>query len=171
MNSLSLISTPCISYESGNFYFNYRVGGIAINDGRVLAVKISPYDFWLFPGGRVEFMESSQVALEREIQEELKSPCRVVRQLWMVEDFYSFESQKVHEIAHYYLIELLDQEIYTEKEEWAVFEPEKSHERSKTLTFQWIPLNQLESIDLRPSYIKTKLASLPDKIELIVNHD
>ncbi|CUI17169.1 putative nudix hydrolase [Candidatus Protochlamydia naegleriophila] len=167
MNSLT--TTLPVSYEVGEKYFNYRTCGIALNDGRVLAVKISPYDFWLFPGGRVEFMESSQVALEREIKEELKIPCRVERPLWIVEDFYSFENQKVHELGYYYLIDFpSNKEIYEKKEEWSVYEEEKINERAKTLTFRWLPLNHLESVDLRPGYIKTRLSALPDNTEHLI---
>lgn len=168
-----MISPPnSISYELGDKYFNYRTCGIAIHDGRVLAVKISPYDFWLFPGGRVEFMESSQAALEREIKEELGVPCRVERPLWVVEDFYTFEGQDTHELCYYYLIAFPDhEEIYKKREEWLIDEPAKLNERSKTLAFQWIPLGLLESVNLVPKYIKVKLDSLPNGMELIIiNH-
>jgi 8-oxo-dGTP pyrophosphatase MutT (NUDIX family) len=160
-----------ISHERDNMYFNYRTCGIAINNGRVLAVKIAPYDFWLFPGGRIEYLESSKAALEREIKEELNMPCQIGRLLWLAEDFYNFENQKTHELCYYYLIDFPDSKEIYEKEEWVVNEPQKLHESAKKLTFQWIPLETLDKVNLIPHYVKVKLDSIPEEINLlIINH-
>lgn len=170
---MNLEAIPPISHERDGKFFNYRTCGIAIDNGRVLTVKASDYDFWLFPGGQVEYLESSTMALEREIKEELNVSCRVVRLLWLVEDFYIFESLKTHELASYYLIEFPEnREIYEKSEEWVVDEPEKTYEKTKKLTFRWTPLTQLESVTLIPDYIKVKLYhSLPEEISLIIlNH-
>lgn len=51
------------------------VGAVIVNDGRVLAARRGPSgalpNMWEFPGGKVEFGESPQEALAREIREEL----------------------------------------------------------------------------------------------------
>ncbi len=161
-----------ISHEKGNVYFNLRTCGIAIRDGRVLGVKIAPYDFWLFPGGRVEYMEPSSVALKREIQEELSTPCEVVKLLWAVEDFYSFEKQDTHELCYYYLIEFPDgSEIYNKTDPWTVIEKEKEHETEKKLTFHWIPISSLNSVHFIPKYVVAQLGALPEEAKfLIMNH-
>lgn len=161
-----------ISHEMGNVYFNLRTCGIAISDGRVLGVKIAPYDFWLFPGGRIEYMESSSFALKREIQEELNTSCKIVKLLWAVEDFYNFEEQNTHEMGYYYLIEFPeDSEIYSKKEPWTVFEKAKEHEAKRELTFHWIPLTDLNSVTFIPKYITAQLGNLPENPQfLILNH-
>jgi 8-oxo-dGTP pyrophosphatase MutT (NUDIX family) len=165
------VRSNALSYERDDFYFNYRTCGLAIDKERVLAVKISPYDFWLFPGGRVECLESSKEALEREIKEEIGMNCRVVRLLWLVEDFYCFEGQKTHEICFYYLIDFPDNEEIYGKDEWTAEEVAKPDELAKKLTFQWIPLKLLDQVKLIPHYIKVHLSSLPQEITLlIVNH-
>lgn len=161
-----------ISHEKGNLYFNFRSCGIAIHNERVLGVKIAPYDFWIFPGGRVEYMESSKEALEREISEELKTPCQVVRLLWHVEDFYHFDGQDTHELCCYYLINFPeDSEIYSKTAPWTVYEDAKEHEGQKTLTFHWIALADLDSVRFIPKYIAVKLGNLPNESKfLILNH-
>lgn len=51
------------------------VGAVIIHQGRVLACRRAPHKMnpglWEFPGGKVERMESSSEALERELLEEL----------------------------------------------------------------------------------------------------
>jgi len=50
------------------------VGAVAVRDGRVLMAQRATgrfTGFWEFPGGKVEDGESDQVALRRELEEEL----------------------------------------------------------------------------------------------------
>ena len=50
-----------------------RVGGIVVNDGKVLLVEHTKGDdkYWLAPGGGVDFCEDFKTALAREFMEEL----------------------------------------------------------------------------------------------------
>jgi len=65
-----------------------RQGAVAVvvRDGRLLVIRrsqqvVAPRKF-CFPGGGVEAGESEQMALVREIREELRVPIRPVRRLW-----------------------------------------------------------------------------------------
>jgi len=62
-----------ISFEDGDKRFNLRVAAILLNEKKdsVLIHTIQGYDFWLLPGGRVEYMEGAQEAIAREMEEEL----------------------------------------------------------------------------------------------------
>ena len=68
-----------ITFARGPLRFNYRVVGIAINDGRVLLHRAETDDFWALPGGRAELMEPASVTLQREMQEELGIEVQVLR--------------------------------------------------------------------------------------------
>jgi len=46
------------------------VGGVCINNGKVLLVKNTKADYWSFPGGHVHENESLTEALKRELMEE-----------------------------------------------------------------------------------------------------
>lgn len=53
-------------------YFNYRVAGVIIKDDKILAQRNTKTNEYYLPGGRVVFGETSEEALLREIEEELK---------------------------------------------------------------------------------------------------
>ncbi len=59
-----------LSFDMDDKKFNYRAAGILLHDGKILFQKDLKYDFWFLPGGRVEFSESAEQALKRELFEE-----------------------------------------------------------------------------------------------------
>ena len=65
-----------IMFTHDGLTFMYRVGGIAIHDGRVLVEQAVRKGFCFLPGGRVEFGENAIAALQREIREELGEQAR-----------------------------------------------------------------------------------------------
>src|SRR6185437_3753010 len=92
-----------LSFVVGATRFNYRVAGIAIREGHVLTCREDDDDYVMLPGGRVEMGEPSQVALAREIAEELHSTAEIGRLLYTVENFFERGGQRFHELAAYYL--------------------------------------------------------------------
>jgi len=162
-----IFDCPHISHEIADVSFNYRVCGVAISQDRVLAVQIEPYTFWILPGGRAEYLESTQETLKREVLEETGYPCEVEKLLWVVEDFYPFEGKKVHELGFYYLIDLPVEAKNCSS--WIVSEDAKDHEEAKNLKFMWLSLKDLSEIDLLPKYLKERLLQIPESVEHFVN--
>jgi 8-oxo-dGTP pyrophosphatase MutT (NUDIX family) len=74
-----------VNFRVGTRLFNYRAAGIAIRDGHVLICHEDDDDYVMLPGGRVEIGEASDVALAREIAEELRSPAALGRLIFTVE--------------------------------------------------------------------------------------
>ena len=63
-----------IDFEKENHRFNARVSAIILNKdkSKMLLFKVEDgRDYFLLPGGRIEFFENSLTAIKREIMEEL----------------------------------------------------------------------------------------------------
>ena len=94
-----------LTFEKDSNVFVYRVAGVAFNNNKVLVHRSILDDFWSLPGGRCEFFEISKDALKREMKEELNSEIKIIRPLYFVENFFSFEGKEYHEISIFYLLE------------------------------------------------------------------
>lgn len=134
--------------------FNYRVAGVWMIDGHVLVHKNKHDDHWALPGGRVQLMEQSTTALQREFQEELQLDVQVTRLLWTTENFFHYEGRSFHEIAFYYQVAAhIDGGITTEEF--------SGTEEDKHLIYKWIPIATLAEIPLRPEFLINGLKTLP----------
>lgn len=63
-----------IDFEKGNYKFNARASAIILNKDKtkMLLFKVEDdRDYFLLPGGRIEFYEDSLTAIKREVMEEL----------------------------------------------------------------------------------------------------
>lgn len=149
----------CFDSEEGRF--NFRSVAVIIHSNHILIHRAEEDDFWALPGGRVELFENSDTTIEREMIEELGLECKVVRQLWHVENFFEYNSRKYHELANYFLVSF--SKPPTE-------EPEidfKGIEESVNLLFRWVPLDSLRSYNLKPEFLFGKLTDLPNSIEYV----
>jgi 8-oxo-dGTP pyrophosphatase MutT (NUDIX family) len=153
-----------ISVSLSQYLFNYRVGAIITHQGRLLVNQLANQTFWFLPGGRVSEGEMSEVALERELQEELSSPCQVIRPVFLAESSFMLDAKKFHEVCLYYLVELpSDSPLYSEHTfEMAI---------DGGLYFKWHDVNDLASINFQPHFLRDKLFTLPERLEHIVSKE
>jgi 8-oxo-dGTP pyrophosphatase MutT (NUDIX family) len=152
----------CISLE--NYIFNYRVGAIITHQGKLLVNQLAGQEFWFLSGGRVSEGELSSKALERELSEELSSPCQVIRPVFLAESIFELDSKNFHELCLYYLVELpSDSPLYTK----ASFEMEIDG----GLYFKWHDLNDLGGINFQPHFLRDKLVVLPERLEHIMSKE
>ena len=66
---------------------------------------------WRPLGGAIEFGESAEAAVAREFLEEIGKPIRCIRQLCVLENLYSHEGARGHEVVFAFEAELLDSEF------------------------------------------------------------
>ena len=89
------------------------VGGIILEKNKLLICQRRPYDDhplkWEFPGGKVKSQEKPNVALERELKEELK--IEVLESKFLHD--YIFEYKKLNKKIHlyFYLIHKFIQKV------------------------------------------------------------
>ena len=155
-----------ITFEIGGAQFNYRAVGIALNGDRALLHRAEMDDFWSLPGGRIELLEPAKDALKREMLEELDIEIRVERLVWVVENFFEYDSKPYHEIAFYFLMTFPHDSHLYERDE-----PFVAYDNGIKLIFKWYRLDELKTLELYPAFLKDGLRSIPESIEHIVHVD
>ncbi|WP_144611778.1 NUDIX hydrolase [Bacillus cereus] len=141
--------------------FNYRVGAICKHDNKILILQGDGEDFWYVPGGRVKMLENSEDALKRELAEELAVPIEVKRLIWSVENFFTLSKRKFHEISFYYEVEL--KQLPANGADQYILE-----EEGRTYFFKWVPVEELDTYNLQPAFIKEKVKDVLVHTEHIV---
>lgn len=157
-----------IRFEEGNNCFNYRVAGIAVHENSVLLHRGLADNFWTFPGGRAEFGEPAEQTLKREMKEEIGAEIEVVRLLWFVENFFTYDGFRYHEIGLFFLMKLPATSRYHDHSG-----PMPCDEEGSNLIFQWFPLKPdvLASLPLLPSFLQTRLHVLPESVQHVIQYD
>lgn len=97
------------------------------------------YAFYNFIGGGVELAETLKECITRELSEETDARITAARYLFVVENFFAHEGQTRHSLEHYFLIEL---------------DRENVAPGSDGVAYQWLPIDALREIDLRPTVVR-----------------
>ena len=142
--------------------FNYRAAGIMIENGHVLLHKQVDDSYWALPGGGIELGESSEETIVREMKEELGYDVEVERTVWMAETFFEHRGDAMHEVAFYYLLKIKD--LHFREGPFDGLEGER-------LIYQWIPIDELENIELKPSFLSKALKNVPCETSHLVMKD
>ena len=144
-----------ISYSEDGQRFNYRVAAIIIVDDRVLLQTAEGEDFWTLPGGRCELMETSIETLLREMKEELKTDVEIGNLVWIVENFFGFESESYHEMGLYYTVTIPDTATFLSLNEFSC------EDTGLEISFKWFDLENINTLKLYPSFLKAGLKDIP----------
>lgn len=154
-----------ISFKTEQGHFNYRVAGLIIYGNQILLMKDESSPYYYIPGGRVSLHESAEDAIKREIKEELRIDVKVNRILWSVENFFVEETngEIFHEIAFYFLLDLLDLSILKRSNPFVLKE-----DGEQRLRFYWKPITELKDLYMYPLFLKDRILSLPQTLEHII---
>ena len=110
---------------------------IFLRNGKTLASKGYDKDkdetFYRLIGGSVDFGEKSQDGIQREIQEELGCDVKGMILVKVVENIFTYEGNKGHDIVFLYKGELSNEKLYTQ-EKIHVVEPYGEFDA------EWIPV-------------------------------
>ena len=152
-----------ILFKTEEYIFSYRVAGICINNGKVLLQKPTNDNAFAFPGGHVEFGETNVQTLIREFKEEIGVDISVGDLKWVAEIFFPWGNKPCHQICLYYIVDITSNNIQLEG---MFIGKEKIEGRKFDLEFHWIPMSDLNNIDVYP----TNVVELMDKIDGGVQH-
>lgn len=153
-----------ITFPTNEGTFNFRVAAVMIHAGKVLMMQDSDAPYWYLPGGRVHVGETAETALLRELEEEVGICGKILRPLWLAQDFFHevVNNEDYHEIGLYYLVDVQDSGLLERGQTFV------TREENQVNTFQWIPLDQLSRLFLRPSFLAQEIFHLPEELKIIV---
>ena len=142
-----------ISVDVGGFRFQLRAAAVVADDRFVLLHRLEGDEFWALPGGRVEPGEDARSTLVREMNEELAESVECDELLYVVENFFTHASKPNHEVGLYFATRLKPGSVLLDRS--------RSHwgaEGGNRLEFRWFAVEQLTSVDLRPSFLRQALS-------------
>ena len=96
------MSRHMIAYDMPAGRFNLRAAAVVLREAHVLVGRTTTESIWYLPGGRVEWGESTRETAARELVEELGVAGRVGELAVVMENFFSYDGRRFHELAYYY---------------------------------------------------------------------
>ena len=154
-----------ILFKTDAWVFSYRVAGICVQGGKVLLQKPTNDTAFAFPGGHMEFGETNEETLIREFKEEIGADIRVGELKWVAEVFFPWGSKSCHQICLYYMIDILNPEIPKDGKFMAT---EQIEGRNFQLEYHWIPLEDVEKLEVYPTQAPQLLKKLDDGVQHFV---
>jgi 8-oxo-dGTP pyrophosphatase MutT (NUDIX family) len=121
--------------------------GVFLNQGRILVFEgydpVKNETFFRPLGGAVEFGETSEIALVREIKEELGLEIRDPRYLGMLENIFVYLGEPGHEVVLIYDAQFIDPSIYNK------MHPHYVESDGQDFRCKWLTLEEVEKKHLR----------------------
>lgn len=148
-----------ISLREGQRGFDLRAAAVLYRGDAVLLHRLVGDPVWALPGGRVEWGETAEQAVVRELREELGVALRPLRLLWVVENFFQHDGLSRQEVSFYWLAEPTGPCLLTDTPG-----PYIGSEPGSALEFAWWPLAQLPGLDLRPAFLAEALRHPADAL-------
>lgn len=150
-----------ITFTKDNKRFKYRASALIIENNHILLQNIK--DYWAPPGGKVQMMEDSRIALKREIFEELSTDIAIEQSAIFIEQTYHSQEKSFHELGVYYFCH--------SKSLWDRGISIIGCENGEDMEYRWFPIIEIEKINLQPAVLNDKLLGENKIFEHIINHE
>ncbi|MCQ6562981.1 NUDIX hydrolase [Paenibacillus mendelii] len=142
-----------ISYENHAGLFQFRAASIILNQNKILMQRAEVNDRWFIPGGRVEFGETAEQTIEREMLEEFGVQIVEKKLVWVLENYIEFPNKRIHEIGMYFVVKIQEGHPILRREgEFLGIEDGFVH--------RWVELDALDEIQIVPEFVVPELRSL-----------
>ncbi|MBR1559933.1 MAG: NUDIX domain-containing protein [Clostridia bacterium] len=135
----------------GEGVVNIRVGAIIIKDDKVLMVKNDRDDYYYSVGGRIQFGETAEQAVKREVKEELGREMEVDRLGFIGETYFygtirDDQERLIYELAFHFYMKVPDD---------LDLQGDTFFEDGTPQHLEWVPLDTDKVI--YPEFFKTEL--------------
>lgn len=151
-----------IKFKNGNYQFLLRSSAIIFNKDKtkILLFKGENREFYMLPGGKVMQNETSEDAIIREIKEEIgfnniKFKLSAIGEEFIVDRGYNNQQ-----------IEFIYNGIYND----VIKEIKFKGLESNWLNFEWIDINNINSYNIQPTYIKNIIME-PQKLHHFIDNE
>lgn len=153
-----------VMFSNGEITFMYRVGGIAVHDGRLLVEYNIKHGFCFVPGGRVEYGENALMALSRELDEELGGGVQVGRLVIFFDNLFELDGTRYQEVGLYFLLEFSPEHPILGREgKFEAVEPD--------LVYEWLSLDDLEDAELFPRFLRDLVRDIPQTPKYVIQSE
>ena len=137
----------------GNTVFGVRATALILQNRKLLVTKDK--DKYYTIGGAIQVNERTEDAVVREVKEELGVASKAVQLAFIVENRFEQAGIYYHNIEFHYLVDLLERAPLTMQED------------AKQLPCRWIALDDLQTVDLKPAFLKTALPGWDGQLQHI----
>lgn len=156
-----------ITIKNEEYRFGCRTVAIIFNNDmtKILAQKMK--DIYMLPGGRLQLLEDSKTAIERELQEELNI-FESVKLKYSAESFLLFPNgQKYHELGYYYLLKIDEKKYGLDNDNSFL---NKDYEHDGNIYFEWLEISNIDNYKIIPKNIAEKIKEIKSIDDNSVEH-
>lgn len=137
-----------LTLDVGEYKLNVRAAAVIIHNNKILMHKNTNKNHYGLIGGRVEIGESSEETVKREVKEELNKEIELLEYISTVENFFTMNGKKYHEILFIYRAE------FKNEEDKKLEETLENHEGKDYLKYYWIDLDKIDKYNIMPEILK-----------------
>lgn len=141
---------------------SFRTVGVLIRNNKILVQRDKDGDEYALPGGHVKIGETAMESLIREYKEETGADINCQRLIWTEECFWNWNNKLANTIAFYYLVNLCSGSDIPDNGEFV------SQKDNCNVVLGWMPLEQINSITIYPSFIKERIMNISEHTEHFV---
>lgn len=150
-----------LTLDTAQGKLNIRVAAVILNEGKILIESNPRVNYSVLPGGRVQFCESAQDAVKRELTEELGGNPQIIRPLYVHQNFFDMDGERFHEICFFFLVRV-DEDICKKQ----VFRGGDNLSQ-----YSWIDVRELKNIPFYPHFLQNSINNLPSNVVFITEVD
>lgn len=139
-----------------NRIFGVRATALMIKDGKIFLTKDSKGRYYTI-GGAIEVNETAEAAVVREVKEELEVDSRVNQLAFVVENQFTHEGIKFHNIEFHFIVEPVGTV------------PDEMIEGKSKQPCEWIEVDKIVNLDVVPAFLAQELPNWNGQVKHIVN--